>query len=395
MLTLRGKLTYYSRVALTPDSRAIVAVSDVSAPASAGSVAEIWIDLKGRQVPIAFEFAVPRTKLVAGKRYELRGAIFSEGRPRWVTDRVPISQASGNVDLGTLTMTPYRGPAAFATTLRCGDRHVTIDFVETGMRLTVGNERYQMRRVESASGAKYEALDDPTTSLWSKGDAARVAVRGRELPECGPLGAKRPYRARGNEPGWSLEMDDATITILTEYGKTRHTMRRPPMQPTSDGRRYTGKIDGREVTVTIAQSVCADDMSGLPYPDAVVVQIGGQELSGCGGDPASLLRGTEWVVEDVDGRGIIDNSRVTLNFGSDGSLHGRASCNTYRGNYTVTGEGLTFSKQAVTLMACAESLMDQERRFLQTLEGVQRFSISQTGALILSGAPGKSITARR
>ncbi|HXY32571.1 MAG TPA: META domain-containing protein [Gemmatimonadaceae bacterium] len=394
-LTLRGTLTYQARVALTPDSRAIVAVQDVSPTAGAGSAAETWIDLKGRQVPIAFELKVPSAKLVPGRTYELRGAIFSEGRPRWVTDRVPITQSSGVVDLGTLTMGAYRGPAAFASTLKCGDREVTIDFIESGMRLTVGNERFPMKKVESASGAKYEAVTDRTTTLWSKGDAALVTLHGKQLPECTSAGARALYRARGNEPGWTLEMDDKTITIVSDYGKSRLSMPRPSTKVTPDGKQYVGKVDGKDVVVTIAQHPCADAMTGMPYPDAVVVQLPDRQLKGCGGDPVSLLQGSEWVVEDIGGGGIIDNSRATINFATDGSIYGRASCNTYRGSYILTGEGLIVSKAAATLMACAPALMEQEQRFLDALQSVQRFEISSTGALVLHGANGKTITARR
>jgi heat shock protein HslJ len=291
---------------------------------------------------------VPRSTLADGKRYELQGAIWSEGRPSWVTDPVPVTQASGIVELGTINVTPYRGGGAFATTLRCGDQEAILDYTQQGTQLKVGGETFDMRQVSSASGAKYEAVNDSTTIFWSKGPNALVTARGRQYPECQPAGsARQVFRARGNEPGWSLE----------------------------------------DVVVTISDRPCADDMSGMPYPETVVVQQCGRELRGCGGDPASLLKGKEWVVEDMDGKGIIDNSRASLNFGDDGRLYGRASCNTYSAKYTLTSEGLTVTSPVTTEKACAPSLMQQEDRFLEVLRSVQRFEIDSNGALILHGPP--------
>ncbi len=203
------------------------------------------------------------------------------------------------------------------------------------------------------------------------------------------------FRARGNEPPWSLAIEADTMTLVTDYGNTRQVMPTPPVQSTAAGRRYATKSDGKDVVVTISDRPCADNMSGMPFPATVVVQLDGRELSGCGGEPVSLLNGNEWVVEDIDGKGIIDNSRVSLNFGDDGRLYGRASCNTYSATFTLTGEGLTVANAVTTEKACAPSLMQQEGRFLEALQSVQRFEIGPTGELILHGPEGPGIVARR
>jgi heat shock protein HslJ len=136
-------------------------------------------------------------------------------------------------------------------------------------------------------------------------------------------------------------------------------------------------------------------MSGMPYPSTVAVTVDGRTYRGCGGDPEVLLMGKEWVVEDVNREGIIDRSRLTLNFSADKRIFGHAGCNTYSGRYTLTGEGLTVASPTTTLKACAESLMDQEDRFLKTLARVRRFEITRSGALALHSDDGQSITARR
>ncbi|TWG98506.1 heat shock protein HslJ [Mesorhizobium sp. J18] len=95
------------------------------------------------------------------------------------------------------------------------------------------------------------------------------------------------------------------------------------------------------------------------------------------------IQGTEWIVEEIGGGEIVDNSRVTLNFGIDGSLSGRASCNTYRASYTAVGQKLEIGDAVATMMACAPVLMEQERKFLDILAAVKSFQLDDSGALVL------------
>ena len=46
-------------------------------------------------------------------------------------------------------------------------------------------------------------------------------------------------------------------------------------------------------------------MSGMFYPWTVTVERAEGVLSGCGGEPVSLLLGAQWVVESIAGAGII------------------------------------------------------------------------------------------
>jgi heat shock protein HslJ len=107
------------------------------------------------------------------------------------------------------------------------------------------------------------------------------------------------------------------------------------------------------------------------------------------------LAGAEWHVEDIAGRGMVDNSRVTLRFSTDGRLAGSASCNRYMATYSTRGRTLVIGPPATTRMACPPALMQQERRFLTMLATVTRFEIDQTGALVLHAADASRILARR
>lgn len=103
-----------------------------------------------------------------------------------------------------------------------------------------------------------------------------------------------------------------------------------------------------------------------------------------------LLLG-EWKIEDINNRGIIDNSYLTITFNEDGRVYGSASCNRYSSNYELTNENLVFSHSLVTKMACPEALMNQEQHFLEVLNEINQFDINENGALILKSQDGKTL----
>lgn len=283
-----------------------------------------------------------------------------------------------------------------AVVLECGEESARVAPVETGLLLTVGDETFEMRQTQSAFGERYEAVGDSTTFLWNKGERTTIAVRGRTLTECVPAnGTSRVFRAQGNEPFWSLQIAGAALTFRTPDGDSV-SVQSAREEHVDGGRRFTAISGGERLVATILDDPCADSMSGMSYPSTVTVRVHGREYHGCGGEPARLLQGAGWIVEEIDGTDVIVGSRVTLSFGPDGRVAGRASCNSYSGQYALTGEGLTVSKILSTRMACdPPSVMTQEATFLDVLGNVQRFDFDPEGALILHAADGRMLKARR
>ena len=392
VMLIRGELTYQARIALPPDAIAIV---ELTRPSDGRVIAEQRIALDGRQVPIAFELRVQRAALREDTGYALRGAVHSRGQARWLSDPVDVRLARGDLRAGTLMLRPWEA-VAFASRLDCGPRTARVGIVRGGdrdiTRLTIDGERYEMSSVVSASGARYEAVGDPTTQLWVKGDRATLTLRGEKLPECAVVrDAPDAIRARGNEPNWRLELGTALLFVGPDL---RIEGTAPPAQFVNGVRQHAGIVNGRSINVALTPRVCRDNMSGMPYPYVAEVVVSGRAFRGCGGEPESLLTGGEWVVEDIGGT-LIDRSRATLDFGVDGRLAGRASCNAYTSTHKLTGESLTIGATATTMMSCAPSLMEQERRFLEILQRVQGFDVTDTGALVLRDDLGRKITARR
>lgn len=106
--------------------------------------------------------------------------------------------------------------------------------------------------------------------------------------------------------------------------------------------------------------------------------------------------GTPWRLENLDRRGTIDRSRITLEFAADGRIGGHAGCNRYTGAYRLENGALGIDERlASTRMACAtQGLMAQERRFFALLPAMTRARVDDTGALVLTGPDGATMSFR-
>ena len=109
------------------------------------------------------------------------------------------------------------------------------------------------------------------------------------------------------------------------------------------------------------------------------------------GAEAQSLPGTAWWVEDINGRGIIDNSHTTIEFTDDGRIVGDTGCNRYFGSIEISGSGINLGPLAGTRKACPGALMDQELRFYQAMEKVSQWEIAKTGLLHLCDAGGDDL----
>lgn len=122
----------------------------------------------------------------------------------------------------------------------------------------------------------------------------------------------------------------------------------------------------------------AEDPAPEPEPaaEAAADEEGAEE-----GEPVDLaallasLVGTEWRLEDLCGRGVVDDSHASLEFGEDGAVFGRGSVNRFRGAVRVVENQPVFGPLASTLMAGPPALMHQETAYLRALdkaEGLER-----------------------
>ena len=99
---------------------------------------------------------------------------------------------------------------------------------------------------------------------------------------------------------------------------------------------------------------------------------------------AQSLLGTEWLLEDLGGRGVLDRVEATLAFPEAGRVTGNGSCNRFTGSVEIGGGTIRFWQVASTRRACVPAVMDQEAKYLKALEGAERFAMEGPWLLIYS-----------
>ncbi|MCB8984449.1 MAG: META domain-containing protein [Ardenticatenaceae bacterium] len=123
-------------------------------------------------------------------------------------------------------------------------------------------------------------------------------------------------------------------------------------------------------------------------------------VSGAAPDP---LAGTRWeVVNYNNGRGALvtplAGTRLTLEFGANGSLGGSAGCNTYTTSYQVNGSNITIGLPASTQQLCTEpaGIMEQETDFLTSaLPSAATFRINGSSLEIMTAGGQIAVLANR
>lgn len=151
----------------------------------------------------------------------------------------------------------------------------------------------------------------------------------------------------------------------------------------------SGTIDGGRITLDIVRAGPGDAaccptekalVSWLLNDDALVAVA--DEITGT--LSVADLEGREWVLRELGwSQPLEDEVDISLIF-EDQRVSGNSGCNNYFGAVTETDPGqIGFSGMGTTRMACAEPVMDLERRYLKTLAGTTGYAFV-AGRLVLS-----------
>lgn len=399
-LIIEGKANHNTQGALPTGSQMTLRLEDISAlPDSPAILAEKIIQLESQQKPFRFQLRIFRDQLANNTTYALRVLVSSSKGERWTTENLyTIDPHQNHIDLGEISLKQQSIMQPDTTALfACGSRTIKALFNRQSLQLQLNDDIYHLNQVITASGTQYQSKDGKVI-FWNKGTQASFSMAGFDWPSCTKVSANTlalfPFEAHGNEPGWRLTAHFDQVKLDWNYGQQHLVMPYPLLDLTHSGFVLHSKTDARLMRVNVLNSLCRDSMSGRPYPQHVKVLFGDLHLSGCGGDTNSLLTGEEWTVEDINRKGIIDASHITLKFDDTGRLHGTASCNQYTTTYELS-EQIDIGQAITTRKSCAPALMQQEQRFLTLLDQITQIDFDIKGALLLSTADGSTLTARR
>lgn len=265
-------------------------------------------------------------------------------------------------------------------TLYCARQPLQVRFIGKLAEIVIDNESRTLRQAMSASGARYVAPGDGTTVFWSKGPFATVTWSGQQLPLCAPSGAIiPPYQASGNEPFWALTYDGWRAT-LKRPGEPDWVRDAKVADTSVKGQTLLASEGTDDWRLQVSDGLCIDSMSGMPHPQQTTLHHQSNVLHGCGGDPNRLLQGVNWRITHIGEQSVNGATAAHIRFLANNGIAGSTGCNRFFGQYTLTGETLSFKDMGSTRKACPPELMAQEDTILKMLASVSRFSFEAPDA---------------
>ncbi|RWD63914.1 MAG: META domain-containing protein [Mesorhizobium sp.] len=98
---------------------------------------------------------------------------------------------------------------------------------------------------------------------------------------------------------------------------------------------------------------------------------------------AAALYGQSWLIEYIDGVGVIADPQATFRVSEAGKAGGKGPCNSYFANAKVDGDKIEISNIGSTRMACAPDVMAQERALFDALGKAASYHID-AGKLVIA-----------
>jgi heat shock protein HslJ len=207
------------------------------------------------------------------------------------------------------------------------------------------------------------------------------------------------FKATGNEPFWSLEIEFDNVlrfTSLTEEfpGFTFH-IPHPESNEDVSVVKYSTRTYNAETEVVISREECMDTMKGDLFPYTVTVSLRKNHnedftvFRGCGQYLGTYRLNDIWVLEKIDGHPVdIPQSRQkpTMKVDLAGrTVFGYGGCNRYHGRAELVNNVLVTGNILSTKMACIDT-QEIETIFLKTISSrTLEFEIDDEGMRMTDG----------
>lgn len=317
----------------------------------------------------------------------------------------------------------------------CGDTPVATFSGEDGAtHLNVSGDMYPMISSQTIYGIKYENLNGhPVVSFWDKGETAILEVDGKTYPSCRKVQDTskmeiKDYRGIGNNPAWFLMIRDGQLVFNSHYRERIVMADLPEPRAVASGQSYDLKTGSQDMRVTITHRACRDTLTRRYYPDQINILFYGQELTGCGNEisekdnhrdlqemtaekqdtlpkiadttktvaprepaPLSAYTGKTWIVQQIDGAGVVPPVRPTLTFNNEGLFIGNGGCNQFSGTFRIDDRQLHIDPLMVeTKKSCSPDLSKQEKILTSILKASTLIEV-RDDTLIVSTPHRKTI----
>jgi copper homeostasis protein (lipoprotein) len=429
--TLEGTAAYRERIVLPSDAVFEAELQDVSrADAPAIVLGRATIDPAG-QPPFRFAIAYDDAAVQPRRRYAVRATVKHQGRLLFTSDRA-YAVLGGRTPLRVLLVSVGAGPRPSSRTASgTGGIDLPVSY-EGELPAASGGSvlwhldllplgRYQLRTTYKDTPQPHHVDDigrwrrEPTTGqLVLRGGRASPVVflpgdGGRTLRRADSAGnavdsspddrLQRLPRPALIEPRLALTgmftymADAATITLCADGGRLPVAME-ADYKTLETAYLKTRKQPGEALLVSLEGRIGARPAMEANRPSQLslvverFVNIWPRET--CGNPLVdSPLRGTYWKLVRLSETAVqaAEKQREPhLIFANDEPrVSGSGGCDSVTGNFELDGERLRLRGMAGTMMACLAG-MEQEQRFLQSMENVERYRIRGSHLEMLDSA---------
>ena len=151
-------------------------------PAGLGSI--LGIKDTGISAPRIAEPSSKRWLVPALAALAVVFVVWALGRNRHPADEAKGAMSAGMSPPPDTAAAPAAAPAAADVKFVCGTENISFGHIGDRAVLTTSLGSLDLRPVTTASGAKYVAVTDSTTSFWNKGDKGTLQLKGKKYPEC-------------------------------------------------------------------------------------------------------------------------------------------------------------------------------------------------------------------
>ena len=210
------------------------------------------------------------------------------------------------------------------------------------------------------------------------------------------------FKATGNEPFWSLEIDfdqKMHFKSLNHPEDLITPVPEPDFAQDHQVERYRAVTEGGELIVSISRETCTDIMSGDKFPFRVSVSVKLStddeytDYNGCGRYLLDQRLHNIWALEEMEGEAVTTedfNLEVpTLElFAAEGKIVGTDGCNRMFGKVTGNKSRLEFGVLGSTMMACIK--MEKSTQF-QKLISEQSYDYHFDAGQLLLSRNGKAV----
>jgi heat shock protein HslJ len=195
----------------------------------------------------------------------------------------------------------------------------------------------------------------------------------RQTTVTGKLG--RVMAIGGESTGWAIQLDSETTIDGKRVGSIE-------VDDPNTGRLEKLADKHVKATGTLSHRHGVETGERLVLVVSSMKEVKAASQSESGKTVSFNLVGTEWLLEDLGGAGVIDNIQATLTFPEAGKTAGKGSCNRFFGAAEITASAIKLGPLGATRMSCPEAVMNQETKYLDALQAAERFEWKEPYLLI-------------